>query len=264
MPQRKAKVKATALRDEDNIMIPVVDSDTLALTMIELFSDERVMKRMRDALYPRELVEKLDEMTRRLAVLTTSVKARDDRIKTLESKVAALEHESNKVEQYSRRPNLRFTGIAETDETNENTTEKILDIINEDMSPNAQIRPEQIERSHRLGAKTDRNGKIRQRAIIVRFGHENTRDAVYRARFMLKKKSGPKVFVNEDLTSTRAALAFQTRQLKKKGKVMDCWTAAGKVMVKDNSGHITSESELATYGHKCTMSYSESGNFFTC
>ena len=38
-------------------------------------------------------------------------------------------------------------------------------------------------------------------------------------------------------------------------------------MVKDNSGrviHITSESELATYGHKCTMSYSESGNFFTC
>ena len=123
---------------------------------------------------------KNSEMTRRLAVLTTSVKARDDRIKTLESKVAALEHESDKVEQYTRRPNLRFTGIAETDETNENTTEKILDIINEDMCPNVQIRPEQIERSHRLGAKTDRNGKIRQRAIIVRFGHENTRDAVYR------------------------------------------------------------------------------------
>ena len=99
MPQGKAKGKATA----DN-MILVVDSDTLALTMIELFSDERVMKRMGDALYPRELVEKLDEMTRCLAVLTTSVKARDDRIKTLESKVAALEHEGDKTEQYSRRP----------------------------------------------------------------------------------------------------------------------------------------------------------------
>ena len=70
---------------------------------------------------------------------------------------------------------------------------------------------------------------------------------------MLKKKSGPTVFVNEDLTSTHAALAFQTRQLKKNGKVMDCSTADGKVMVKDNSGrviHITSESELAIYGHK--------------
>ena len=69
--------------------------------MIELFSDERVMKRMKDVLYPRELVEKLDEITRSMAVLTTSVKARDDRIKTLESKVAALEHEGDKTEQYS-------------------------------------------------------------------------------------------------------------------------------------------------------------------
>ena len=258
MPQGKTKVKATAVRDEDNPdpnMIPVVDSDTLALTMIELFGDERVMKKMKDALYPRELVEKLNEMTRRLAMLTASVKARDDRIKTLESKVAALEHEGDKTEQYSRRPNLRFTGIAEADdhETTENTTKMILDIINKDMCPDAQIRPEQIERSHRLGAKTDRNGKARQRAIIVRFGTENTRDAVYRARFMLKKKSGPKVFVNEDLTSTRAALAFQTRQLKKTGKVMDCWTAAGKVMMKDNTGriiHVTSESELAISGNK--------------
>ena len=76
---------------------------------------------------------------------------------------------------------------------------------------------------------------------------------VYRARFMLKNKTGPKVLMNEDLISTHAALAFQTRQLKKKGKVMDCWTAAGKVMIKDNSGrvvHVTSESELAIYGQK--------------
>ena len=126
------------------------------ITMIELFSDERVMNIMRDALYPCELVEKLDEMTRRLAVLPTSVKARDDRIKTLESKVTALEHEGDKTEQYTRRPNLRFTGIAETDETNKDTTETILDIINEDMCPDAQIRPEQIERSHRLGRREDR------------------------------------------------------------------------------------------------------------
>ena len=251
MPQGKTKVKATTVRDEE--MIPVVDTDTLALTMIELFSDERVMKRMRDALYPRELVEKLDDMTRRLAVLTTSVKVRDDRIKTLESKVAALEQEADKGEQYSRRMNLRFTGIPENEgTTNENTKDKILDIINQDMCPDAQIRPEQIEICHRLGVKTDRNGRPKQRAIIVRFGSGNTRDAVYRARFTLKKRSGPKVFVNEDLTLTRAALAFHTRQLKKKGKVMDCWTAAGKVMVKDNNGrviHITSESELSIFGH---------------
>jgi len=45
-------------------MIPRVDSDTLALAMIELFSDEGVMKRMSEALYLRELVKKIDDMTR--------------------------------------------------------------------------------------------------------------------------------------------------------------------------------------------------------
>ena len=134
MPQGKAKVKATNVQGEK--MIPVVDSGTLALTTIQLFSDERIMKRMRDALYSWELVEKLDNITRRLAVLTTSDKVTDDSIKTLESKLAALEHEADKVEQYSRRPNLRFTGIREIEgTTNENMTEKLLDIINEDMCP---------------------------------------------------------------------------------------------------------------------------------
>ncbi|KAK2184458.1 hypothetical protein NP493_265g01002 [Ridgeia piscesae] len=47
-------------------------------------------------------------------MLTTSMKVTDDRVMTLESKVAAFEHEADKVEQYSRRPNLRYTGIPET------------------------------------------------------------------------------------------------------------------------------------------------------
>ena len=73
---------------------------------------------------------------------------------------------------------------------------------------------------------------------------------------MLKRrnKNGARnVLVNEDLTSTRATLAFQTRQLKKAGTISDCWTAAGKVMVKDNSGnviHISNECDLAVYGRK--------------
>ena len=65
-------------------------------------------------------------MTHILAVLTTSFKVSGDRTKTLESKVAALEHEADKVEQYSRRSNMCFTGFPETEgTTNENTTEKM-------------------------------------------------------------------------------------------------------------------------------------------
>ena len=55
------------------------------------------------------------------------------KIQKLERKVATLELDSDKVEQYSRRSNLRFSGIPETDNEVEDTTEKILQIINNNM-----------------------------------------------------------------------------------------------------------------------------------
>ena len=121
--------------------------------------------------------------------------------------MAALEQDADKVEQYSHRPNLRFNGIPDTGETTENTTEKILQIINNDMCRDAHILPSQIERSHRLGSKLDRKGKLRYRPIIVRFGSEATRDVVYCARFMLKRRNkdgARKVFVNKDLPDKAA------------------------------------------------------------
>ena len=47
-----------------------------------------------------------------------------------------------------------------------------------------------------------------------------------------------RVFVNKDLTAARAALASETRQLKKAGKILDTWTVNGKVMVKNRRNEI--------------------------
>ena len=80
-----------------------------------------------------------------------------------------------------------------------------------------------------------RNGKARQRNIIIKFNRESVRDRAYKARFNLKtrnKDGHRRIFVNEDLTATRGALAYRTRTLKKEGRIMDCWTVAGKIMVK--------------------------------
>ncbi len=166
-----------------------------------------------------------------------------------------LELEADKVEQYSRRSNLRFSGLPETTgESTENTTEKILDIINNNMCPDMPVCRDQIERSHRLGAKMDKNGKPRQRAIIIRFVSEKVRDDVYRARFQLKDHNASarnKVFVNKDLAATRGAIAYQTRQLKKAGNITDCWTTAGKVLIKTKDGlvvNVSSDSDLCAYG----------------
>ena len=110
-----------------------------------------------------------------------------------------------------------------------------------------------IERSHRVGPKHDRHGRRRVRPIIVRLSKERTRDVVYRARFRLKdvnaKRPG-EIFVNEDLTSTRASLAIYARLLKKAGKISDNWTYNGNILIKNARGEITqvrAVADLATY-----------------
>jgi len=251
MPSQKTKQKSSE-RKEDRDEIPIVDTDTLALTIIELFGDARVAAKLKKALYPQELVDKLDYLTKRVSALTENLRERDERIKKLEKKVETLVLDSDKVEQYSRRSNLRFSGIPEADNDVEDTTEQVLQTINDDME--VPVSRDQVERSHRLGPKVDRNGKARQRNIIIRFNRESVRDRVYKARFNLKtrNKDGHKrVFVNEDLTATRGALAYRTRTLKKEGRIMDCWTVAGKIMVKNKNGlvvNITTEAELSAYG----------------
>ena len=223
------------------------------MTIIELCSDARVAATLKKAMYPKELVDQLHHLSSRVTALTECIQQRDDKIKKLEGKVTQLELEADKVEQYSRRSNLRFTGLPETTGESENTKDKLIDIINNNMCPDMPVRRDQIERSQRLGPKMDKDGKPRQRAIIIRFVSEKVRDHVYRARFQLKDhnaSSRNKVFVNEDLTATRGALAYQTRQLKKAGNITDCWTTAGTVLINTKYGlvvNVSSDSDLCAY-----------------
>ena len=100
----------------------------------------------------------------------------------------------------------------------------------------------------------DKNGKPHQRAIIIRFVSEKMRDDVYRARFQLKDHNASarnRVLVNEDLTANGGALVYQTRQLKKAGNITDCWTTAGKVLIKTKDGlvvNVSFDSDLCAYG----------------
>ena len=41
------------------------------------------------------------------------------------------------------------------------------------------------------------------------------------------------LYINDDLTSRRAKLAFDCCLLKKEIQIADCWTAYGKVLTKD-------------------------------
>ena len=184
-------------------------------------------------MYPQALSDKLDKLTETIAGLTSQLENKEIKITALEERVERLEGECDRLEQYSRRGNLRFSGIPETGE-GEDTTAKVVDIVNTKMAfttPSPPVSQEDIIVSHRLGKRSDTGD--RRRVVIVRFNKVTVRDGVIRARRRLRNNdSTEQIYVNEDLTQRRTALAAATRQMKKTHKINDCWTYNGKIVVK--------------------------------
>ena len=125
-------------------------------------------------------------------------------------------------------------------------------IVNETMGVTPPIVSADVVTSHRLGRRVPgADIQTRPRPVIVKFATAHVRDVVIRARRRLRESGdGPTVYVNEDLTRRRAALAKKTRQLKKSRKINDCWTFNGKVVVKTIDGvvkEIRSDVDLTGY-----------------
>ena len=222
--------------------------DSLVLHLIEALKDDRVMRALHTD--SDKLHDKIDSLTVLVTNLTTQLENKEQRITELEKTVALLEVSIDDQQQYSRRANLRFTGIEEN--AGEDTTKKVLQILNETMQLEPPISLDQIERNHSLGRVT--LDQRRPRTLIVRFRSERSRDTVYKARGQLKEfnhRSDPvkRIFVNEDLTSRRANIAFETRKLKKEKKIADCWTFNGRILIKSNRGQIEEISSLGDMDH---------------
>ena len=190
----------------------VCDTDVMLLRFLELLSNDQVVRKLKSALYPEELSNKLDTLTLTIAGLTSQLENKERRITVLEDQVELLQRECDNLQQYFRRCNLRFHGIPETGE-GEDTTLKVLELINSKMAVTPPVAKEDIVVSHRLGKQSD----TRPRAVIVVFNKITVRNDVIRARRRLRNTTDQhQVFVNEDLTQRRAALAAATRQLKRK------------------------------------------------
>ena len=129
-----------------------------------------------------------------------------------------LESDVDKREQYTRRLNLRFSGIAEA--PHENTNELVINIIQK-LGLN-DIGKKDLEGIHRLRNRTDEHGRPRNRLIIARFQCEAVGDEVFRRRKKLKDHNhqhpDDQIYTNEDLIAKRTAFLSKTRYLKKQNK----------------------------------------------
>ena len=186
------------------------EREALALRVIDLLTDQQVLSALKKALFPVELSGRIDALTATLQRLSCVVEEKDVRITSLEKEVHELADSNDSLEQYTRRPNMRFEGIPEA----EHGEDKVRDIANGKL------------------------GMMPPLQLHVRFRSERLHDEVFRARTKLKtynreRQDQQQIFINDDLTPRRAKMSFDTRALKRSKKISDCWTAYGKVMVKD-------------------------------
>lgn len=151
-----------------------------------------------------------------------------EEVNTLKSENQILQKECNdsvdKLEQYSRRNNLRFLGVAEGQ--NEDVEIVIKDILSKKLHINTS--EDLIERCHRVGSKLSYDGK--RRPVIVKFISYKHKSMIYKLKSKLK---GTKLLIKEDLTHRRAMLV---KELTTKYGRNDVWTSDGAPFYKDKSG----------------------------
>ena len=130
-------------------------------------------------------MDSINALTSKMDTSTRELDEKYAKINPLEQRVDCLKVAADGVEQYPRRPNLRFYGILEN--RSEDDTEKLITtVINESMQLQPPMLQDQLERSHRLGPKPNRDGQQRDRAIIMRFRSEDLHDDVYKSCFKCK------------------------------------------------------------------------------
>jgi len=193
--------------------------------------------------------------------ITASLKTELAReLSSLQTQIDHLSIKLDDQEQYSRRTNLKLSGIKERGRE-ENTDDLVLDVINNLILADTgeSLNYSHIGRTHRVGPPlriTDSKSKpSRPRDIIIRFISYRNRDLVFRNKKNLKthNQSQPpehRLYVNEALTKRRANLFKKTRDLLRDRKVKNCWTHDGKILVKslsDRTIHISHDTDLEQF-----------------
>ena len=148
-----------------------------------------------------------------------------EQVEMLNHTVKVLRNEGNKLEQYTRRYNLRFTGVRDSQgEKNSETHKKIEDIIKKKLN----VENLDIDIVHRLGRYRSES----DRHIIVKFSSHKCANAVLYKRRALK---GSGIGIHEDLTRANAQ---RLRLVNDLDTVEKAWSKNGDIFALTKEGHI--------------------------
>ena len=177
----------------------------------------------------------VSKLSAKIDKLQESLVEKDSIIAQLEKRVSLAEAKLDDIEQYSRRTSIRIMGVKEL--PHDNPGEEVKKLFHcLDISPT-------VNRVHRVGpSRTDSS----PRPILCQFTNYPDRSLVLSKRKDLKN-AYPDVFINEDLTRSRAKLLYLARCKKRERKVKDCWSYDGRICIRDLSNkihYVTQENEL--------------------
>lgn len=199
---------------------PKMNPDEFAQLFAMALDNENVCNGLRRAMQPLTdpIEQKLDNSIQRIDNLEISADETASKITTIEDKLEDLE-------QYSRKNNVRIVGLPESSTEYENTPDKVLSFIYDTMK--IDINKYDIGNAHRLGRKM----RDTTRVVIVQFSTNLMKQQIMRNRKCLKDIP-ENIYVNDDLTKTRALLFKETRGCVRNKKLSTTWTRDGIVYAK--------------------------------
>jgi hypothetical protein len=170
-----------------------------------------------------------------------------ERIKTLESELAMAAVQINENEQYSRKYNLRFVGLDESE--GEDCVDKVVDFCKEKLDIN--VDKAEVDRAHRLGPKNS----FRPRTLIIKFKSYGPKASIYKQRKSLK---GTKYYINEDITRFNMKLVNSARD--HKVNIKSAWFSDGKVLVRNTDGDIMRIRQMSDFSKYSLIDVHEGSN----
>ena len=237
--------------------------DHVKLSVLEAFNDDSFLDKIKSVIASllTPYKEALSTANAEIGQLKTQMSEKVNTIRALTKDIEDLKIKCDDIEQQGRKGSVRMFGVPES--TPGTTDDKVLTILNENVKVSPKLTLDDIEVTHRVGrpppvsstsegteehvaeAPGENNINKRPRAILIKFANRRIKTLVMDAKKNLKTnpytdQNGKeyKVFIQDDLTSRRANLAFLARQAKRSHRISDTWVSFSKVLVKDNHGRI--------------------------
>ena len=161
----------------------------------------------------------VDSLVKENKGLKTKVKSLEERlleskkeVEELDERLNDIEARHDELEQYTRKFNLVIHGIHEQEEE-----DNLANVVKLGKLLQVNLTPGDIDIVHRMNTKS----KDKPRPIIARFSNCSAKSKLYKARINLrnadlKDVGAEKIFINENLTASRAELFKEARKVKKK------------------------------------------------